>query len=46
MEAREVEGGAKVSHITTLTLLELYPATAIIDPLEEKYVTSLKSNIK
>lgn len=46
MEAREVEGGAKVSHITTLTAVELYPATAIIDPLEEMYVTSLKSNIK
>jgi len=46
MEAREVVGGAKVSHMTTLTPLELYPATAIIDPLEEKYVTSLKSNIE
>jgi hypothetical protein len=45
MEAREVDGGAKVSHITTLIPLELYPATAIIDPLEETYVTSLKSNI-
>lgn len=34
MAACEVLGGASVSHITTLTAVELYPATAIIDPLE------------
>lgn len=34
MEACEVVGGANVSHITTFTPLELYPATAMIDPLE------------
>lgn len=34
MEACEVVGGANVSHITTLTPLELHPATAMIDPLE------------
>lgn len=34
MEALELEGGAKVSQITTLTPLELCPAAAITDPLE------------
>ena len=42
MEALEVEGGANVSHITTLTALELFPAAAMIDPLEEIKVTSLQ----
>lgn len=34
MEAREVDGGAKVSHIITLTPLELHPDEAMMDPLE------------
>lgn len=34
MAACEVFGGASVSQMTTLTAEELYPATAIIDPLE------------
>lgn len=37
-----MEGGANVSHITTLTPLELFPAAAMIDPLEEIKVTSLQ----
>ena len=45
MEAREVVGGANVSQITTLALLELYPVAAITDPLEVMYVTSLQVNI-
>jgi len=32
-EARELVGGASVSHTTTLTPLELYPEAAMIDPL-------------
>lgn len=43
MEARDDVGGASVSHITTLTASELYPAVAMIDPLAVTYVTSLKS---
>lgn len=34
IEAREVVGGANVSHIITLTPLELYPDAAMMDPLE------------
>lgn len=43
MEARDVAGGASVSHMTTLTPLELYPAAAMIEPLDVTYVTSLQS---
>lgn len=42
MDARDDEGGASVSHTTTLTASELYPAVAMIDPLAVTYVTSLK----
>lgn len=42
IEAWDVAGGAIVSHTTTLTPLELYPAAATIDPLAVTYVTSLK----
>lgn len=46
MEAWEVAGGASVSHITTLTPVELYPAAAIIDPLAVINVASLQTHTK